>query len=124
MEKDAASCQLSSTSSINNFDFEDHNIGSFLLDNEVVPKKRYEVNKAKELGCWDKYNTDYCKLYSKKFDKLFPAHCCFCDDELDKCFVLCKSCGPLSLFCHGCAIRVHKSALFHCMVEINVSIHA
>lgn len=105
------------------FDIDEHNVLNFIVDEELVPKKQsYELGKIKELGYWDKYNVDYCKLFAERFDDFLPTSCCFCEIELIESCVWCKSCGPLSVYCHQCAIKVHKNVHFHSLVEVDVSI--
>ncbi|XP_066912363.1 uncharacterized protein [Clytia hemisphaerica] len=98
--------------------FDEHDVGTY--DEDFVPKKQcYGINKEKELICWDKHNIDYCLIYAMKFNT-FPSHCCFCNDEVITSFVWCKSCGPLSFYCHDCAYKIHKNTLFHSLVEVQV----
>ena len=105
------------------FDIDEHNVSDFVVDEKLVPKKQsYELGKIKELGHWDKYNVDYCKLFAERFDDFLPTNCCFCEIDLIQSCVWCKSCGPISVHCLQCAIKVHKNIQFHSLVEVNVSI--
>ena len=118
--KTLASCSTDTT-----FDIQEHSSCAFLLSGDVVnkPKKTYERSKEKELEKWNLVNDDLCANYAKKYEMILEkTKCDFCEVNLLNSSIWCPECGPISVYCHGCAVTVHKNMAFHSPVEITVSI--
>uniref|UniRef100_A0A7M5X5P9 CxC2-like cysteine cluster KDZ transposase-associated domain-containing protein n=1 Tax=Clytia hemisphaerica TaxID=252671 RepID=A0A7M5X5P9_9CNID len=109
-----------------NVPHERDNFTSMLSDNEVdtpdmeqQKKGRYELGKKKELGHWDRYNTEFLKLYAQKLD-FAPECCCFCEEVFPAGYIWCKSCGPITYYCYDCATKIHQNIPFHNLLEVKV----
>ena len=115
--------ELEAHASTSGFNIEEHNACEFLLNDEVVPKKKktYQENKEKELKEWDKYSADYLQIFARKFDSILPSICTVCKCELVYSSVWCQSCGPASYYCRECVLSFHQNVMFHNAVEISVS---
>ncbi|XP_066935364.1 uncharacterized protein [Clytia hemisphaerica] len=96
-----------------------------VFDNPIAPisptSKRYERAKAKEHCRWDELNNDFVEMFSKQYNNLLPSKCCFCEESLIECCVWCKSCGPSTIYCKDCALKIHQNIHFHSLIEVTES---
>ncbi|XP_066914418.1 uncharacterized protein [Clytia hemisphaerica] len=87
--------------------------------NDDSKRSKYQTMKEKELGAWDTFSPEVIRKYAEKFDEMLPTICVICETKLLENCVWCKTCGPRTTYCSGCAVKIHKHMPFHCLYEIN-----